>query len=542
VPRRFASLLRFIGFSDSGNTTYCAKIEAAVRTAATGCVWVARSWYRRLPAAPVKPKPSRPVPEALPPVPGDRGCWEGAPANAKLVEIQRKAHEALMQPQREERAEQHRQAVAHQRLEGLRQATGRFTCCTRKHSAGGQVVAASGAGQDLLTQFYRDVDKDGARSWQTLERWWTWSTERATRDAVRFAGLRRLTAGVCRARHDGVRCGAAGVPTAGGRHALCAPCRGSTAPASYVRCDCCGVGADGSGIGNWAAIGRWLMVCQDCVPAVSALPISARCDCCQDAPATRVTADGSNSCADCLDSFSQAKVWLARAQRIVTRAHQRMGVVPRTPALERSLWLHMATRWHHDHGFCGDAVLWKDIVPAIASWWATQGIGLEAAASMDSLTSAADSHPPAWQAAPPRAQPPRQTLLPKHGFTGRQLAVSRPVFRHSRRNRTATPPASPTTPTPSASPRREAPVTTDADPGELSPPLTPPTRPAGRRGARRQSPRGGRRRPPRPSRGHPPSPPGEGPHPPHPEAGSSHARHPRYPRHPRQDNALYEPE
>jgi hypothetical protein len=273
------------------------------------------------------------------------------------------------------------------------------------------------------------------------------------------------------------------------------------------------------------------------------LPISARCDCCQDAPATRVTADGSNSCGDCMDSFSQAKVWLARAQRLITRAHKRMGFVPRTPALERSLWLHAATLWHRDHGFCGNAILWKDIVALIVSWWEGQGVEIAGTATVDCLAGAADTYAPAWQAAPIQAQPPRQTQLPKHGFTGRQLAVSRPVFRRQPRPGAAPPPFSPTSPISPAAPQREASATTDATPHEPSPPPTPPPRPPGRRSGRRQrSPRGHRRRPTRPLRGHTPSPPGEGPHPPHPEAGTPHARHPRHPRHPRQDNALYEPE
>ena len=228
-----------------------------------------------------------------------------------------------MGPQRAAVEERHRQAVAQRRIDSLRRAAGNFTCCTRKQPAGGDIVAASGLTRDPLSQFHRDVGRTEARSWQTLTRWWSWSTERTAGDGVRFAGLRRLTAGVCRSRRDGVRCGNAGVLVMG--QSLCAPCRGSNTPDSLVRCDCCGSAATDSGIEDWAAVGRWHMVCPQCVPAIGALPVGQFCDNYNE-PATRVTADGSNACLACMDTFSQQRVWLARAQELVTRAQRRMSI------------------------------------------------------------------------------------------------------------------------------------------------------------------------------------------------------------------------
>jgi hypothetical protein len=369
-----------------------------------------------------------------------------------------------MAPQRAALLDRQRQALAQARLDELRQAAGRFTCCTRKQQAGGSVVAASGGLQDSLAQFHRDLDHEAARSWQTLDRWWTWSTERGQGSGVRFAGLRRLAAGVCRARRDGVRCSNAGIPGTDG-HNLCAPCRGALSPDSFARCDCCGGAADSDGIANWVAIGRWPMVCPNCVVAVGALPISHCCDNCME-PATRVTADGSNACAACMDTFSQRRVWLARSKILVRRAQQRMGIAPVSPHLERALWLHAAAQWAVGHLFCGDAIQWRQICETVAAWWAQHGVR-----GASGLSAAADAHLPAWQPTQPALPTVKQSTLPNHGFQGKQLAIRRPL--HRRHHGRPTVPASPPRPPP-------APPPTPRPPPPTSPAPLPPTSPAPR--------------------------------------------------------------
>ena len=202
---------------------------------------------------------------------------------------------------------------------------------------------------------------------------------------------------------------------------LCAPCRGSTMSDSLVRCDCCGIAATDSGIEDWAAVGRWHMVCPQCVPAIGALPVGQFCDNCNE-PATRVTADGSNACLACMDTFSQQRVWLARAQELVTRAQRRMSITPLTPELERQLWLHAAGTWARGDAFCGNSISWRDICTVVEDWWHRQGMMIQ----ISGLTASADRYSPAWKAAVLPPPPRKQSTLTQQGFTGRRLAVTRP--------------------------------------------------------------------------------------------------------------------
>ena len=354
-------------------------------------------------------------------------------------------------------------------------------------------------------------------------------------------GLRRLTMGVCRARRDGVRCGNAGIPISD--HTLCAPCRGSLGPHTSVRCDCCGQAAGSAGIATWAAIGRWTMVCPHCVPAIGALPVSPHCDNCQE-PASRVTADGSNSCSDCMDSFSQTRVWLARAQSLVSRAQHRMGITPLTPELERRLWLHAADLWAAGGTFCGNAVTWHSICELVAGWWRSHGV----LPTHSGLTAAVDRYKPAWTATPPPPPPRKQGTLLQHGFTGRQLAVRRPLYRPQPATRHRSP--TPAPPPAAAQQAHLPPAAADLARTHQPPPVrSPPTlaRPATAAPPailrRRDRPPSRRRRPTSPTarslppaRGAPPSPPPRLDPPPCPSAGTR----PRL--HPRSDTATREPD
>lgn len=427
VPLAFHEILQFVGLETEARRVFCARVSKSVREAATAAIWRARRhWSKPDPKAPRHHAPPTDGPTAPR---GDRGRWQGAHVgNMELRQEQEREHDRQMQPKRDKMLADARERTAKERMTaaGSTPSEGSFTRVRRGQQAGGRVVAAS-SGTGTTQQLHNTLENTASRSWATLHRWHSWSDERTSRNGTRFSGLMRLPDGVCQKRLNGVRCGQSGFRGEDGQM-LCGGCR--AAPRTVVSCDCCGIAASGS-IAEWVSVGRWTMVCAHCLPKIRALPVTDVCDGCQAAPACRVTADGSNACRGCADSSSSAFVWVARAQRLCDRSCSRMRVSvssSQARALALAAAAHFAAESATD--FAGNAVLWRDINSFVARWIAQEDPAiLVATLCFEGCSVTADSHEATWQQAQSRPKDLVQSRsLEDMGFSGRQIAVSLPIF------------------------------------------------------------------------------------------------------------------
>ena len=210
---------------------------------------------------------------------------------------------------------------------------------------------------------------------------------------------------------------------------MCAPCRADSQTAETVECDVCGCAAT-DGIWDWVSLGRLDMVCGPCSKATMAQAPNQWCDCCGSNRATQATADGSASCRGCGDNFSQLEGWLARAQRLCTRAARRLGAPASrfTEESARGLWLWAAEQWALDSGtdFCGNAITWNCICSTVMEWMRTH----EIKADTPFLHSEQDGTSSAWriQQTVNTAIAKTQRNLLDFGFQGRVISITRPVF------------------------------------------------------------------------------------------------------------------
>jgi hypothetical protein len=462
IPKRFDTLMQFVGITRESRRRYGARIELGIREAAAACIWAARKQQRLAnPSTAAAPRQSRGQAKKDG-LAGDRGTWEGTTHEAAMVAAQLKRMQSRLAHAEAAAA---REEVTRQREARLSGACtpqtphGIFTRCKfRDTDAGGTVIAAAGDGTDSLRNFERQASAANGRGWKTLAKWWTWSDERLTRQGTRFAGLNRQSDGVCRAKCNGVQCGNAGYLSADGAM-RCGSCRngGPHAPHHGTSCDHCGTQPANGEAGAWTACGTWHSCCPTCTDAIRAMPPNETCDCCGKSNGRRATADGSSACLECVDDFSQVRVWLARAQILCERARHSMGLTDVTSdTATRSLWLHAASKWAAANAFCGNAITWREICRTVLFWEEQHGV-MQTNATWklaDDGGGNATNHTAMWSrpASPAKQQPPPSRTLLDMGFTGRTISSARKLIKRSVHTprKLAIPPPRSATPVPSA--------------------------------------------------------------------------------------------
>ena len=357
------------------------------------------------------PTPATPAPAPTAPLrpPGylvDRGAWSEAPrvGDARIRAEQDKAHRAAIAAQHlseQAAARRERQAVAaRQRMLTPSQDVDRlvrFRLRTRQDPPdcdrtlqfscrGGHRVArtAQRTWPDSIAGWrdYLDHATHSAR-WDRLLQWHSWSNADMIRSADRFQALRAndadagSTPQVCAFAAEGVRCGLTGwrrgspdgpgsvrclhhrLAERAAQPAVCGatPDPDAAAAASGVQCrrfhcELCGCAGNDAPT-EWYSVGRWLVVCAQCVDRTSVCPPpEGVCGGgCGSSRTDTLTADGSRGCRPCAGEMPVHTVWLARALRQLplALAWVAQSLPEETPALlpseKMALCVEMASQW-----------------------------------------------------------------------------------------------------------------------------------------------------------------------------------------------------
>ena len=465
TPAAVYSILSLAGVTDVSQRAFTGAVSHAVREAAAYSVMLGRRAHSRFLAqrprpdpSPVAPAPALAAPARPPGYLADRGSWSLAPrvGDASIRAEQDKAHRAAIAAQRvaeQARARAARQeAAARQRPLSPTPEADRLVrfrlrsrhdppdcdrtlqfSCRRGHSV---ALTAQRTWPDSIEGWrdYLDYAAHSAR-WERLTHWHSWSNSDMIRSADRFQALRAndadagATTLVCGFAVDGVHCGLTGwrrgAPGSSGsvrcrhhrlaeRAALPALCgvgtildAAATAAGAQCRrfhCELCGCAGNDSP-SEWYSVGRWLVVCTQCVDrtSVCALPEGVCGGGCGSARTDTLTADGSRGCRSCAGEMPVHTVWLARALRqlplaLAWVAQSLPEEIPAPlPSEKMALCVEMARQWSAaaaaalpppsgtltvPPAFPGNPTPWS-------SWWIPTRRALR-------LTTSADSPPPRW--------------------------------------------------------------------------------------------------------------------------------------------------